>query len=156
MSQGIYFSCSHRPSESHLALNGRNIPLVNNPKYLGVNFDRRVTWRLHTEMIEAESFITFIGVYSLSRYERLSTNIKSTLQKALIRSLMTYARPAWEFAADTHVMKLQCLQNKVIHTFGNYPRDTPVRNLHMAFKISFVLITKHSTQATSRSHTKSC
>jgi hypothetical protein len=57
---------------------------------------------------------------------------------------MIYARPAWEFVADTRVMKLQCLQNKVLHTFGNYPRHTPVRDLHMAFQILFVLITKQN------------
>jgi hypothetical protein len=51
---------------------------------------------------------------------------------------MTYARPAWEFAADTHLMKLQRLQNKVLRTIGNLPRRTPVRDLHIAFKISYV------------------
>jgi hypothetical protein len=44
--QGIYFSRSHRP-ESHLTLNGRNIPFVNSVKYLGVIFDKKVNWRLH-------------------------------------------------------------------------------------------------------------
>jgi hypothetical protein len=51
---------------------------------------------------------------------------------------MTYATPAWEFAADTYLMKLQRLQNKVLRTTGNFPRRTPVRDLHMAFQISFV------------------
>jgi hypothetical protein len=41
-----------------------------------------------------------------------------TLHKALIGSAMTYACPAWEFAADTHLIKLQRLQNKVVRTFG--------------------------------------
>jgi hypothetical protein len=38
--------------------------------------------------------------YSLFKSKLLSTNIKLTLHKALIRSVMTYACPAWEFAAD--------------------------------------------------------
>jgi hypothetical protein len=45
---------------------------------------------------------------------------------------------AWEFAEDIHVMKLQRLQNKVLRTIGNYPRSTPVRDLHLAFQISFI------------------
>jgi hypothetical protein len=36
-------------------LNGRNIPFVNNVKYLGVIFHKRITWRLHIEMIEAKA-----------------------------------------------------------------------------------------------------
>jgi hypothetical protein len=114
--QGIYFSRSRRPPESHLTLNRRDIPFVNSAIYLGVIFDRKVTWRLHIEMIEAKAFRTFIRAYSLFKSERLSTNIKLTLHKALIRSVMTYASPAWEFAADTHLIKLQLLQNKILRT----------------------------------------
>ncbi|PNF41415.1 hypothetical protein B7P43_G14387 [Cryptotermes secundus] len=136
--RGVYFSRGRRPPESCLTLNGRNIPFVNSAKYLGVIFDKRVTWRLHIEMIEAKAFRTFIRVYSLFKNERLSANIKLTLHKALIRSIMTYASPAWEFAADTHLLKLQRLQNKVLRTIGNFPRRTPVRDLHMAFKIPYV------------------
>jgi hypothetical protein len=32
---------------------------------------------------------------------------------------MTYACPTWEFAADTHLTKLQRLQNKSFLTSGN-------------------------------------
>jgi hypothetical protein len=46
-------------------LNGRNIPFANHVKYLGVIFDKRNTWRLNVEMIEAKAFRTFIRVYSL-------------------------------------------------------------------------------------------
>jgi hypothetical protein len=46
-------------------MNGRNIPFVNSAKYLGEIFDRRVTWRLHIEMIEAKAFRIFITLYSL-------------------------------------------------------------------------------------------
>jgi hypothetical protein len=30
-------------------------------------------------------------------------------------------------------MKLQRLQNKILRTIGNFPRRTPVRELHAAF-----------------------
>jgi hypothetical protein len=58
-----------------------------------------------------------------------------TLHKALIKSVLTYACPAWEFAADTRVMKLQRLQNRGFRSIGNFPRRTSVRELHMDVKI---------------------
>jgi hypothetical protein len=58
--------------------------------------------------------------------------------KALIKSVMTYACPAWEFAAESHLLKLQRLQNRVRRTIGNFPRRTSVRDLHVAFKIPYV------------------
>jgi hypothetical protein len=91
-------------------------------------------------MIEAKAFRTFIRVYSLFKSERLSANIKLTLHKALIRSVMTndLYLPAWEFAADTHLLKLQSLQNKVLRTSGKFLRRTPVRELYMAFQVPYI------------------
>jgi hypothetical protein len=87
--RAIYFTRRNRPPDSLLTLNGKNIPFVNNVKYLGVLLDKRMTWRLHIQMTEAKAFRTFIRIYSLLKSERLSANIKLTLHKALIRSVMT-------------------------------------------------------------------
>jgi hypothetical protein len=131
--RAIYFTHRNRPPDSLLMLNGRNIPFVTGVKYLGVIFDKRMALRLHIETIEAKASRTFIRIYPLFKSERLSANIKLTLHKALIRSAMTYACPAWEFAAETHLLKLQCVQNRVLCTIGNFPRGTPVRDMHVFF-----------------------
>jgi hypothetical protein len=89
-------------------------------------------------MIEAKAFRAFITTYFLSKSKRLNTNIKLSLHKALIRSVMTYACPAWEFAADTHLLKLQRIQKKVLRTIDNFPRHAPVRELHKAFNIPYI------------------
>jgi hypothetical protein len=90
-------------------------------KYLGVIFDRRIIWRLHVEMIETKAFRTFIIIYSLLKNERLSADIKLTVHKALIRSVMNCACHASELAADTYIFKMEHLQNKVLHTTGDFP-----------------------------------
>jgi hypothetical protein len=153
--QGIYFSQIRRPPMSRLELNGKDISFVNSINNLGLILDKKITWRLHIHMIEAKAFRTFIRVYCLFKSERLSANNKLTIHKALIRSVMTYAIPAWESAVDTHLLKLQRLQNKVLRTIGNFPRRTPVRELHTTFNIPYVydFITK-LCKAASRSHTK--
>jgi hypothetical protein len=51
---------------------------------------------------------------------------------------MTYACPVWEFAAEIHPMKLQCLQNKVVRAIDNFPRRTLVRDMHVAFHVLYV------------------
>jgi hypothetical protein len=107
-------------------------------------------------MIEAEVFRTFIRIYSLLKSERLSAKIELTFHKALIRSVMTYACPAWELAAATYLLKLQRMQNKVLRTTGNFPRCTRVRDLRTAFKPAvFIRLYNKIVQATSGSHTKS-
>jgi hypothetical protein len=51
---------------------------------------------------------------------------------------MTYTCPTWELVTDTYLLKLQRLQNKVLHATGNFPRCTPVRNFHTAFTIPYI------------------
>jgi hypothetical protein len=72
-----------RPPEAHPTLNRSNITFVNRVKYFGVILDKRITWRLHLEIIEA--FRTFDRIYSPLKSERLSAGIRLTLHKSLIR-----------------------------------------------------------------------
>jgi hypothetical protein len=51
---------------------------------------------------------------------------------------MTYACSAWEFAADVRLIKLQRLQNKVLRATGNFPRLTPLRDLHTVSILPYV------------------
>jgi hypothetical protein len=106
-------------------------------------------------MIEAKAFRTIIRVYSLFKGERLSADFKLTLHKVPSRSVMTYACPPWEFAADTDILKLQRLQNKVLHTIGEFPKCTSVHELHVAFQAPYICDYIMKLQATGRSHTKS-
>jgi hypothetical protein len=89
-------------------------------------------------MTEAMDFRTFIRIYFLFQSEHLRAHIKLTLHKALITSVMTYDCPAWEYSADTYLLKCQRLQNKVFRTTGNYPSCTPVLDLHTAFILPYV------------------
>jgi hypothetical protein len=129
-------------------LNGWNIPLVNDVKYLGIIFDKRMTWRLYIEMIKAKTFRILITICSLFKSERLSANIKLALHTALVRSVMTYAYPTWDFVAEAHLLKLQCLQNKFLPTTDNFPRRTVVYDMHLTFQILYVYdyITKSCRQ----------
>jgi hypothetical protein len=56
----------------------------------------------------------------------------------LIRSILTYACPAWEFEAYGYLLKLQRLKNEVFHTISNLPKHAQTRDLHMAMKILFL------------------
>jgi hypothetical protein len=51
-------------------------------------------------MTEAKVFRTFIRIYFLFKTEFFSTKNKLPVLKALIRSVITHACPAWEFAVD--------------------------------------------------------
>jgi hypothetical protein len=58
-----------------------------------------------------------------------------------LRLYNEYPRTAglyWELAADTHLIKLHRLQNKVLCTTGKFPRCTTVCDLHKDFHLPYV------------------
>jgi hypothetical protein len=44
------------------------------------------------------------------------------------------------FAADNHLLKLQRLQSEVLFTIGNLSKRTPIRDLHMPFKLPYIYV----------------
>jgi hypothetical protein len=154
--QAICFFHRRRQVGVYPTLKGWHISFANNVKYIGVIIDKS-TWKLYTETIAAKVLRTFISVYPLLKSERLSVNKKLTLYKALIRSIMTYVCPAWEFSAGSHLLNMQRLQNKVLRTTGNLARLAPNCDLHASFKIPYLLTRFYykTMQAAGRSHTKS-
>jgi hypothetical protein len=134
----ISFSRRRRMPEDDIQLCGRKVPFVSNVKYLGVTFDRRMTWRLHIEKTAAKALGMYIMTYSIFKSKYLNANIKLIMYRALIRSIMTYTCPTWEFASDTHLKELQRPQNSVLRAIGNLGRHTPVRHLHLAFQFPYV------------------
>jgi hypothetical protein len=64
--------------------------------------------------------------------------MKLIVYRGLITSIKTYACPTWEFAEDTHLTKLQRLQNRFLRAVGNLDRPTASCDLHVTFKIPYV------------------
>jgi hypothetical protein len=46
--------------------------------------------------------------------------------------------PPGSLAVDSHLLKLQRLQNKVLCAIDNLPRITPISDLHVVFKFPYV------------------
>jgi hypothetical protein len=107
--------CSHRRRtiEAFLTLKGRKVPFINKAKCLGVIFDKKITWRLHTATITFKALRIFLSIYPLLKIERLSVDTKLTLYKILIRSIMNYAYFTWELAADSYLLKCSICKTKL-------------------------------------------
>jgi hypothetical protein len=65
--------------------------------------------------------------YSICKERKISVQFSKITWRLHIemikaRSVMTHTCPAWEFVAETHLLKLLSLQNRVLHTTGNFSR----------------------------------
>jgi hypothetical protein len=87
-------------------LNGLEIPFGNQVKYLDMISCNIITWSPYTEVIADNAFGVFTAVHYLFSNKRLINHMKLTLHKAFITPILSYACSAWEFSADTHLLKL--------------------------------------------------
>jgi hypothetical protein len=84
-------------------LNGRDIPFVIKVTYLGVTFDRRMTWRHHMDRTVAKALRIYGRSYSVFQNGRLSKNIKLSFIKLwLVQLWLLPVHPwsmLWNFAS---------------------------------------------------------
>lgn len=81
----------HRPFE----IGSTQIEWSNTIKYLGVTFDKILTFRQHIDNVLKRTHTVTKILYSLlCRKSHLNTNNKILLYKACLRPIFTYATPA--------------------------------------------------------------
>lgn len=123
----------------NIILFGEEVPWEKSIKYLGVTLDSKLTWAKHINEKVKSANKSIAALYPmLGRNSRLSSDNKLLIYKTTIRSGFTYAAPVWGHAAETHLNKLQTLQNKAIRLALNAPKWTRVTTLHKDTNIPLI------------------
>jgi len=118
------------PSDKVTVLNSK-ISWESSIKTLGVTFDKTLTFNKHTDLSIEKALKRLAALYPLlNRKSKLNVSNKLTVYKAVIRSTLLYACPVWYGCAETHINKLQIIQNKCIKLICNLPRNYPTNCLH--------------------------
>ena len=79
---------------------------------------------------------TFLKIFPLlARDSPLTIPNKILLYKLLLRSMITYAAPVWSSTSLTNYRHLQVYQSKCLRVIGDFPRRTPISNLHAHLQI---------------------
>ena len=140
--QAMFFTRRHTREipRRPMRVSGNSIPWSTEPiKYLGILFDKRMTFRQHTDHVihKAEAVVKMI--YPLiCRKSRLSINNKILLYKTVIRPIISYACPVFHDAATIHIKKLQIFQNKLLRMCLDAPFMTRISQLHDTAKIETI------------------
>jgi hypothetical protein len=119
-------------------LPGKRIKLFNSnvlwqteSKYLGFMLEKKMTFRKHVDYVVDRTNVAIRTLYPLiSRKSKLHLKNKLLIYKLAIRPIFTYACPAFIGIANTHLEKLQKVQNKVLRMILNVGRFTRIRHIH--------------------------
>jgi hypothetical protein len=71
----------------------------------------------------------------LARDSLLTIPNKIILYKQLLCSMITYVAPVWSSTSPTNYRHLQVYQSKCLRDVGDFPRRTPILNLHAHLQI---------------------
>ena len=124
------FSMSTKNQTAKLFINVQQLPLEQNPTYLGVTFDKRLTWKAQTEKTEqrAKSRLTLMKKLSSTNWGA-DANILRKLYVGRVRPTLEYGVTAWGTAAKSNFSKTSKVQNQATRIITGAMRSTPIQEL---------------------------
>lgn len=119
-----------------ITFNNIQIPTSLTTKYLGINFDKKLTWNhhIHSTKIKLNSRLRALN-YFLNSKSKLSISTKLTLYKSLIKPIWTYGVQIWGSAKKSNIKKIQVVQNKTLRLITNAPFYVSNHTLHTDLKL---------------------
>ena len=125
---GKYDTTNTRP----LQINNIDIPFSETAKFLGITFDKQLTFRQHIMDItsRAQKRMNVLRALSGTTWggDRKTLTL---LYQAIIRPILEYGAIIFENAAPTHLKKMDTLQNQALRTVTGALRTTPISALHV-------------------------
>lgn len=122
-----------------VTLGDKHLPHANCVKYLGIHFDRRLTWKNHIQAKKAELAFKYKTLYwMLGRNSRLSLDNKLLIYSMVLKPVWMYGIQLWGSASDSHVNTMQRQQNKIIRSIANVPWFVTNNEIHENLKVKTV------------------
>ena len=124
------FSLSTKIPTVSLTINGHALQHENSPTYLGVTFDRRLTWKQEVENNERK------GKARLAILRKLSGTTwgadLQTLKRVYtgnVRPVLEYGMASWGTTANSHFDRLGKVQNQAMRVMTGAIKSTPVTTM---------------------------
>ena len=125
------FTNSNNTKEITLNLGRVPLTVSNEIKFLGLTFDRKLTWRHHIDNVRHRMWLRINAIKAISG-TNLGMQSKTLihLYKMWIRPIALYSAPAYYSAAKTHINKIQVIQNSALRIALRRTRRTHIEDLH--------------------------
>lgn len=141
--QTILFIPSKHPNnlqlqnQIQLTFQGQVLQFSNTVKFLGITFDRTMTFKPHFHRARSRG----IGMAQHLRAFRKGGSSEHSMliiYKTHIRPILTYGSAATLGSHKTHINQLQIAQNSALRAIGGFPLTTYIDLLHQYFNIDTI------------------
>ena len=125
------FTNSNTAKDITLKLGRVPLTVRNEIKFLGLTFDRKLTWRHHIDNVRHRLWLRINAIKALSgRDLGMQSKTLIHLYKMWIRPIALYGAPAYYSAANTHLNKIQVIQNSALRKALRRNRRSHIADLH--------------------------
>ena len=115
-----------------LYMYGEPLERVEVARYLGLWFDRRLTWKAHIDKLETKCKRVLNVMRCLTGMEwGASRSSLMTLYYALLRSAIDYGSFVYGSASDSRLMKLERIQSRALRLCCGALQSSPIVSLHV-------------------------
>ena len=100
-------------------------------KYLGLHFDKRLTWKDHVKTKRKQLDLKTREIYWLiGKHSPLSLENKLLIYKAVLKPVWTYGLELWGCASKSIIAVIQRYQSKLLRSITNAPWYVSNHTLH--------------------------
>jgi hypothetical protein len=120
-------------------INRTIVPHAETVKYLGLYFDRRLTWKDHitTKRKQLQHKTRELN-WLIGKTSPLTLENKILIYKTVLKPVWTYGIELWGCASKTNIAVIQRYQSKLLRTMVNAPRYVSNHTLHTDLRIPYV------------------
>jgi len=134
-SKSSFVTFSLRPLNCPAAtINNITIPHSTEIKYLGLTFDRRLTWSLHLKD-KRKNFNSRLHLLRPLLRSNLTIPIKIILYKTLLQPIWTYGIVIWGSAKNSNKITIQAFQNITLRLITSAPWFVSNETLNFDLKL---------------------
>ena len=149
----MIFTRKHKYEKPEIQINRKPIEYVETFKYLGVTFDRKLTWKEHIKtQVRKAKISLMMGRRMMGKTWGLNPKVTSWLYTAVIRPMFTYGSVVWinSLEVKENRDKLNRLQRLACRMITGSMRSTPTAGMEVMLNMTPIVETiKETAVATS-------
>ena len=124
------FSLSNKKQEAKLTLNSQRLTEEPSPSYLGVTFDRRLTWKQQIARCCSRAKLRLAIMRKLAGTDwGADEHILKKLYTGRVRPVLEYGISAWATAAKSNLDHINKIQNQAQRLITGAMKSTPIQKM---------------------------
>jgi len=121
-----------------VTINGTQLPVQTEVKYLGLLLDQKLTWRPHITAKKTQINHKLRQMHWLiGRKSKLMTENKLLLYKVILKPIWTYGVQIWSCFKPSNTQIIKRIQSKILRMVFNAPRYVSNKTPHESSGIPF-------------------